>query len=62
MPSKNRVKSVTYVANSEIEDRIVISELKGVGGLMVSVFDGHSGWLVAEYAANRISSLMEEFI
>ena len=51
----NRIQYLSYTANEEIEDRIVVGEIKKIGGQMVSVFDGHSGALAAEYASNKIT-------
>ena len=42
-----------------MEDRIIYSQLNSIDGFMISVFDGHSGSLVADYASNKITTLIE---
>jgi serine/threonine protein phosphatase PrpC len=51
----HRIHELSYPANSPIEDKIVSTQLEGINGYMVSVFDGHGGDLLSSYAAERIT-------
>lgn len=47
---KGRVAAVQYSANNPIEDRYSCSQLKNIQGFAVTVFDGHGGTKVSEFA------------
>ena len=48
------IETLQYRANNPIEDRVTYSKLRSINGYLVSVFDGHGGDLVSEYANNNI--------
>jgi serine/threonine protein phosphatase PrpC len=49
-----------YPANSPIEDRFNVSGLKSIDGFTASVFDGHGGWQIADYAMKKINVYLDE--
>lgn len=48
-PYDSYVVAKQYRANKIVEDRILVSEMKRMKGLVVSVFDGHGGDLCVHY-------------
>lgn len=44
------VEAFQYRANNPIEDRYTIGKLKGVRGVLTSVFDGHGGELTVPFS------------
>jgi pyruvate dehydrogenase phosphatase len=51
---KTRFASIQYNANFPIEDRCQGMQLESIDGYAVSVFDGHGGWQMAEFAVNNL--------
>ena len=48
--------TVTYPANSPIEDRISASHLSSPSATIASVFDGHGGWQISNFLHDHINS------
>mmetsp|Transcript_71213 Transcript_71213/g.82834 ORF Transcript_71213/g.82834 Transcript_71213/m.82834 type:complete len:423 (-) Transcript_71213:159-1427(-) len=59
---KNRFGVVQYAANKPIEDRFHTKQLESLDGYVVSVFDGHGGWQVAELAMNHLANDLDALL
>jgi serine/threonine protein phosphatase PrpC len=55
----NNIQQITYDANAPTEDRLVIGELKQINGYIISIFDGHGGCMLSDYASHKITDLIE---
>lgn len=51
---KNRVCQMVHAANNPIEDRHNAIQLKNFEGYFLSIFDGHGGYNVAEFANSQL--------
>lgn len=57
---KNRVCAMSLPANDPIEDAYNAIQLKSFGGYFLSVFDGHGGSQIAEYANKELYRKFDE--
>lgn len=51
---------IQYPANNPIEDRFATHSLKNADGYCASVFDGHGGWQISEYASNNLHGYIDQ--
>lgn len=54
------VQTFQYNANNPIEDRITYAKLKNINAYTFSVFDGHGGDFVAEFAATNLNNYLDK--
>lgn len=60
---RKSIFSKQYAANCEIEDRISVGVLTSLkNSFMVNVFDGHGGYILAEYCSQNIIEVLDRIL
>lgn len=56
------IETLQFSANNPIEDKMTYKQLISLPAHCVSIFDGHGGPALAEYAGTKVSELIDAYL